>query len=119
MLIRPLTNSVSVAGKSTGVKMSKSNLSVNGAAITLLSGVAAIAVFTSIAIASQTDSESVVVTGTRNDPNAIICKTSGSPGSHLVSSECRTKKQWDDIHRQAKQTLDGIQMKALTAPPPM
>ena len=109
----------SAAGKSTGVQMYKVNLSIGGVAAVLLGGVAAVAMFTSIAIASQSDNESVVVTGTRNDPNAIICKTSGSPGSHLVSSECRTKKQWDDIHRQAKQTLDGIQMKALTAPPPM
>lgn len=75
---------------------------------------------TSAVLASQGDNETVVITGSRADPNAIICKSSGSPGSHiLITHECRTKRQWDDIRRRSRDALDGIQLRALTAPPPM
>ena len=74
----------------------------------------------SAALASQSDSETVVVTGSRSDPNAIICKSNSSAGSHILAPrECRTKRQWDDIRRRSQSQLDGVQFRALTAPPPM
>jgi len=70
--------------------------------------------------ASQSESETVVVTGSRADPNAIICKSSGLPGSHILTTrECRTKRQWDDIRRRSQSELDGVQLRALTTLPQM
>lgn len=73
---------------------------------TMIVGLGAVTLATSAAVADPPPA----ATGAGKDANKMICRTVQEIGSRLNRTRaCHTKAEWEELRRQTRQTVQGIQ----------
>ncbi len=79
----------------------------------LAAALIALAVVPGAAFAGPTDE---MMSASARDANTVVCRTELVAGTRTkTETMCATKRKWNDVHREAVNRINDIQLRALTS----